>query len=92
VQRRVLRQIEVWGGLTEESKATGSAPFAEIQAMAESAVTQGIFRDLPQQFVLAALRALAEATMEYMRQNPKGAETYRTFGFEVLWSGIARKR
>jgi AcrR family transcriptional regulator len=91
VQHRVLMQIEVWGGLTEESKVTGSAPFAEIQAMAESAVTQGIIRDLPQQFVSAAMRALAEATMEYMRQQPKKAEKYRTLGFEVLWSGVARK-
>src|SRR6266576_1093320 len=29
LEHRVLMQIEVWGGLTEESKAAGSAPFAE---------------------------------------------------------------
>src|SRR6202158_603828 len=30
-QRRVLKQIQVWGGLTEESKKAGFAPFAEIE-------------------------------------------------------------
>jgi AcrR family transcriptional regulator len=92
LEHRVLMRIEVWGGLTEESKAAGSAPFAEIQSMAEHAMTQRIIQDLPQQFVAAALRALAETTMEFMRENPEQAEEYRRYGFELLWAGIVRKR
>jgi AcrR family transcriptional regulator len=91
-QHRVLRQIEVWGGLTEESKAAGLAPFNEIQTMVESAVAQRIFQDLPQRFVAAAMRALAETTMEFIRQDPKAAVKYRQLGFELLWAGITRKR
>jgi len=92
LEHRVLMRIEVWGGLTEESKAAGSAPFAEIQSMAEHAMTQRIIQDLPQQFVAAAMRALAETTMEFMRENPEQAEEYRRYGFELLWAGIVRKR
>src|ERR1700753_2247883 len=32
-QQRFLRQVEVWNGLTKESKQAGSAPFVEIDAM-----------------------------------------------------------
>ncbi|SRR6266542_576161 len=92
LQHRVLRHIEVWGGLTEQSKAAGSAPFAEIQAMAETAIAQRTIQDLPQQFIAATMQALVEMTMEFMRQHPAQAEMYRNSGFEVLWAGITCKR
>src|SRR6202020_1743977 len=47
-QQRVLKQIQVWGGLTEDSKQVGFAPFAEIQRMAEDAGTQKMDKDIPQ--------------------------------------------
>ncbi len=72
-QQRVLKQIQVWGGLTEESKQAGFAPFAEIQRMAEDAVTQRIYKDVPQALIGAALGALAEMTMEFMVREPERA-------------------
>ena len=92
VAHKVLKQIEVWDGLSEESKAAGSAPFAEIQAMAQEAVAHRILQDLPQQFIAATMSALAETTMQFMRENPKKADAYRSSGFAMLWAGIARKR
>src|SRR6266853_3275793 len=50
-QQRVLKQIQVWGGLTEESKKSGLTPFTEIQKMAEDAVAQRIYKDIPQPFI-----------------------------------------
>src|SRR5580704_1451922 len=90
-QQRVLKQIQVWGGLTEESKQGGFAPFAEIQRTAEDAVTQKIYKDIPQAFIAAALSALAEMTMEFMAREPERAETDRAVGFEMFWAGIARR-
>jgi AcrR family transcriptional regulator len=90
-QHRVLRQVEVWNGLTWESKKAGSAPFAEIERMIEEAEQQRIVQDLPRSFIEAAMSALAESVMELVRQDPKRAEIYRTAGFEMLWGGIARK-
>src|SRR6202051_3901510 len=57
-QQKVLKQIHFWGGLTQESKQAGSAPFTEMQRMTEDAVTQKIYRDIPQAFIVAALAAL----------------------------------
>ncbi len=90
-QQRVLKQIQVWGGLTEESKQAGSAPFTEIQRMAEDAVTQRIYKDVPQAFIGATLVALAEMTMDFMVREPEKAEMYRVAGFEMLWAGITRR-
>jgi AcrR family transcriptional regulator len=90
-QQKVLRQIQVWGGLTEESKQAGSAPFTEIQKMAKDAVTQRIYKDVPQVFIGAALAALAQMTMEFIVQEPERTEIYRTAGFEILWAGITRR-
>jgi AcrR family transcriptional regulator len=90
-QQKVLMQIQVWSGLTEESKKVGLAPFNEIARMAEDAAAQRICKELPQLFIGAALGALAEMTMEFMVQEPKRADMYRTAGFEMLWAGIARR-
>src|SRR6266404_8221233 len=65
-QQRVLKQIQVWGGLTEETKHAGVAPFIEIQRIGEDGVTQKIYKDIPQAFIEGALVALAEMTMEFM--------------------------
>src|ERR1700730_7451993 len=90
-EQRVLKQIQVWGGLTEESKKAGFAPFAEIERMADDAVTQRIYKDIPQPFIAAALGALADMTMEFMVREPEKAEMYRSAGFEMLWAGITRR-
>src|SRR6202789_1833119 len=59
-QQKVLKQIQVWGGLTEESRQAGSAPFTEIQRMAEDAMALKIYKDIPQTLIGAALSSLAE--------------------------------
>src|SRR6266436_8957289 len=46
-QHKVLRQMMVWEGLTDASKAAGSAPFVEIDTMAQDAVAQRLVKDLP---------------------------------------------
>ena len=90
-QQKVLKQIQVWRGLTEESKQAGFAPFTEIQRIAADAVTQRIYNDIPQALIQAALVALAEMTMDFMVRDPERAEMYRTAGFEMLWAGITRR-
>jgi AcrR family transcriptional regulator len=90
-QQRVLKQIQVWGGLTQESTQAGSAPFTEFQRMAEDAVAQRIYKDIPQTLIGATLVALAEMTMDFMVREPERAEMYRTAGFEMLWAALTRR-
>src|SRR5258708_15790633 len=91
MQHKVLRQMMVWEGLTDASKAAGSAPFVEIEAMAQDAIAQRLVKDLPLPFIAATMSALAETAIQFARQDPKKAEEYRISGFEMLWAGIVRK-
>lgn len=90
-QRTVLRQLQLWNGLTEESLKAGLAPFAEIEMMIVEAESQRIVQDLPRRFVEATMGALAETVIDLMRLDPAQAKVYRTAGFKMLWAGIARK-
>jgi len=92
MQRKALAQLEVSDRLSLESKTAGLAPFIEIQTMARDARARHVFRDLPEEFVAGAMRALAETTMEFMTANPKMADQYRQLGFAVLWAGITKKK
>ena len=91
-QQKVLQQMMVWGGLTEESKLAGITPFLEIEKTAEAAVTQRLFLDRPLDFIRATMSALADTTMEFMRRHPNQAEQYRQDGFEMLWSAATRNK
>jgi AcrR family transcriptional regulator len=91
LQEKVLRQMNVWVGLTEESKQAGISPFLEIEKMAQAAVAQRIIVDRPLDFIRAAMNALADMTMDFMRRDPQQAEMYRTTGFAMLWAAITRK-
>src|SRR6202521_653564 len=90
-RQKVLKQIQVWGGLTEESKQAGFAPFTEIQRMAEDAWTQKIYREAPRASFAAPLVALSDMTMDFMVREPESAEMYRTAGVEMLWAAVTRR-
>ncbi len=87
-QRKVLSQLKVSDKLTDESKAVGNAPFIEIEVMAREAIAQQVIRDVPLEFISAAMEALAETTMGFMAAYPSHAAKYGNFGFDVLWNGI----
>lgn len=87
-QRAVLAMLQLSGRLTDETRAVGSAPFAEIQAMTRQAVTDRIIRDLPPEVFTAALESLAAATMNLITARPPKARQYSSMGFEIFWRGI----
>jgi AcrR family transcriptional regulator len=91
-QQKVLQQMMVWGGLSDESRLAGITPFLEIEKTAEAAVAQNLFFDRPLDFIRATMSALADTTMEFMRRHPQQAEQYRQDGFEMLWSAATRKK
>ena len=90
-QQTVLQQIGVWGGLTQESRSAGMAPFQEIETMAKTAVEQHVFVDRPLEFIAASVSALADMTLEFMRHDPSQAAMYRAHGFAMVWAGLTRK-
>ncbi len=89
-EHQVLMHMERWGGLSNESCQAGMAPFWEIHEMEQEAVQQRVVKDLPGQFAVTVLKALAEATIDSIRKAPEQAEPLRAAGFEVLWNGLSR--
>jgi AcrR family transcriptional regulator len=87
-QRKVLAQLSVSDILTKETRAAGSAPFAEVQATANEAIALHLFKDLPQAFIAACMQSLAETTMDFMAADSAGADRYRTLGFKLFWNGV----
>ncbi len=90
-QQQLLQQLQLWAGLTKESKQAGLAPFLEIQSMMEEAEKLHIVKPLPSLLIQAAFTAVADTVMTLARQDPKNAAAYRASGFPLIWSGIARK-
>jgi AcrR family transcriptional regulator len=87
----VLDQLSVSDTISEESKAVGYEPFAEIEALARSSIQARILQDLPVDFIAANMKCLAETTMNFMAVRPEEADQYRKWGFQTFWNGVARK-
>ncbi len=89
---QVLKEIELWGGLTGESKAKDSASRAELTALARALREQRLVRkDLSDEYIGIVVNAVQEMTISLMIRDPTHAARYRTNGFEVLWAGLARQ-
>ncbi len=87
----VLKQIEVWSGLSEESKKATAEEFPQIEATAQDAVKQKIVRELPLPMIGATVEAMAEMTIKMAQEDPTKTGEYVASGFEILWAGLTRK-
>ena len=77
---------------SKQSLEAGNAPFVEMQNMTRDAIEQHILRaDLPIELISKMLAASAEATIDLIALKRSMANKYRNGGFEIYWSGIARK-
>jgi AcrR family transcriptional regulator len=89
-QFKVLAQLQISDQITEQSKAMGTAPFAEIERLlAESVVAQRVYA-YPLPFIGAMFMSMVEATITLIAQNKQTEVNYSAMGFEVFWRGIAR--
>ena len=52
--------------------------------MLERARARGPMRDAPMGFVVAIMNSLADATMDFMVNDPASADEHRMAGFEAL--------
>ncbi|MGX7003269.1 TetR/AcrR family transcriptional regulator [Caballeronia sp. KNU42] len=86
----VLDQLSVADVVSEESKAVGYEPFAEIEALAQNSIDTGVLDAYPVAFIAASMKSMAETTMAFMTACPAEGSHYRAIGFKVFWNGIAR--
>jgi hypothetical protein len=58
---------------------------ADIAELADHSRANGPMNKAPLGFVLAIMNSVAEATMDYMTQDPPNAKKHCKEGFDALW-------
>jgi AcrR family transcriptional regulator len=82
--RRALAVLGVSDDITDETRAAARQAMAEVGGVLERARAQGPMRDAPSAFVGALMDSLAEATMDFMIDDPAGAGAHSATGFDAL--------
>jgi AcrR family transcriptional regulator len=88
-KRRALAQLSVSDEITPATREAGHRTMAKIGELMERSRLNGPMRDAPRGFVVAVMNAMAEATMDYMVQDPTHADTHCKAGFDALWRALA---
>jgi AcrR family transcriptional regulator len=88
-KRRALAQLGVSDLITPATRVAGHKTMARIAELLERSRANGPMRNAPMGFVAAIMNSLAEATMDYMVQDPTNAKKHCKVGFDALWRVIA---
>jgi AcrR family transcriptional regulator len=84
-KRRALAQLAVADELTPDTRVAGHKTMAGFGGLLERSRANGPLRDAPMPFVVALMNSLADATMDYMVQDPANATEHCRVGFDALW-------
>ncbi len=83
-KRRALALLGVSDDIAQETRAASHQAMAEVAAMLERARALGPMQDAPIGFVVALMNSLAEATMDFMVNDPANADEHCMAGFDAL--------
>lgn len=84
-KRRALALFDVSDEITPISRTAGDQGMASIAALMERGRANGPLSDAPFALVAALMTSLAEATIDFIIQDPTNAEEHSKVGFEALW-------
>jgi AcrR family transcriptional regulator len=87
--RRALAQLGVCDEITAATRAAGHKAMTGIAQMMQEIRASGPMNNVPAPFVGAIMNALAEATMDFMIQDPINAKKHCRAGFDTLWRAVA---
>ena len=84
-KRRALAQLGVSNEIRPEMRQAGHRTMAPVAELLERARADGPMRKAPKGFVVALMNSVADATMDFMTQDPDNAKKHSKAGFEALW-------
>ena len=88
-KRRALAQLGACDEVTAETRAAARQAMIAIGQVLERGRANGPMRGAPMGFVVAIMTAIADATVDFIVQDPTRADQHRKAGFEALWRTIA---
>jgi AcrR family transcriptional regulator len=87
-KRRALAVLGVSDEITPKSREAGHKTMAPMREMLERIHKNGAMRGASRGMFLALMNSVAEATMDFMVEDPKSADKHCRVGFEALWRMI----
>jgi len=84
-KRKALTQLSVSDLITSETRAIGHKTMTPVAELLERARVGGPMQKASKGFVGALMNSIAEATMDFMTQDPANAKKYSKEGFDALW-------
>ncbi|GGF79416.1 TetR family transcriptional regulator [Azorhizobium oxalatiphilum] len=88
-KRRAMAHLSVSEELTQQTRDAASRTMPEVVRLLEECRNRGSMRDVPMTFVMALIAAMAEATIDFMIQDPAQAEAHCSSGFDAVWRMLA---
>jgi AcrR family transcriptional regulator len=87
-KRRALAQLGVSDEITPTTRAAGHKTMMGIADLMQQMRASGPMHNAPMPFVATIMNAMAEATMDFMIQDPANAKKHCKAGFDALWRAI----
>ena len=84
-KRRALAQLSVSDEITPETRAAGHKMIAPVADLLERARAHGPMQKVSLGFLVALMNSVAEATVDFMAQDPANAKRHSKVGFDALW-------
>jgi hypothetical protein len=84
-KRRALAQLSVSDEITPETRAAGHKMMAPVADLLERARANGSMQKVSLFFLVALMNSVAEATMDFMTQDPANAKKHSKEGFDAFW-------
>ena len=88
-KRRTLVLLGTSDEITQRSRHVGHQSMAGIAELMEHVKARGPMRDASLAFVSALMNATADATIDFIMNDPPNAERHCKAGFDALWRIIA---
>ena len=88
-KRRTLAHLGVSDIISPESRQIGHQTMAGIAKLLERSRENGPMRDAPLKLVVALMNAMADATIDFMIEDPANADQICLTAFEAMWRMIA---
>jgi AcrR family transcriptional regulator len=83
-KRRAIAQLSVSDEITPENRAAGHKIMAPVADLLERARARPM-RKVSMGFLVALMNSVADATMDFMTQDPPNAKKHSKEGFDALW-------
>ena len=88
-KRRALAQLDVSDEILPATRAAGHKTMLCIGELLALSRAEGALREAPMAFVVVMMNSVANATIEYMVQDPTQADRHSKLGFDAFWRMIA---